>query len=173
MSSAPRLLHLQKGGQLVNVSLMSCHSLFCSQWKRRDKTGRKWVCQISQSIKMLTNWPCLQEWELAGCISMLEELKKGKRRKGSPSLLPGSADAFARLSGRHNQTLGEKKIWTQAHSKKKKKLCLVSVRARRHLFLYTWLGWKNSFMWVEVTIFSWSEIIHLRLLVCRCALPVS
>lgn len=36
---------------------------------------------ISLCVKMLTNWLCMQEWELAGCLSMLEELKKEKGGK--------------------------------------------------------------------------------------------
>lgn len=64
--------------------LMSCHSLWFAPSKR-EKT-RVTGCaasQISHSIKiaMLTNWLCLQEWELAGCISVLEEPKKGKGGK--------------------------------------------------------------------------------------------
>lgn len=62
--------------------------------------------QISDAIKTWTNWLHIQEWELTGCIAGLEEPKEGEeRRKGSRSLLPESADVFARLSGRCDQTL--------------------------------------------------------------------
>lgn len=72
---------------------------------------------------MLTNWLCLQEWELAGCISVLEELKKGKGGKearhfcqGLLMLLPYWAEGMIKPSG-------EKEIWKLAHTRK---LCCVS-----------------------------------------------
>lgn len=85
MSSAPKLSHLEKGGQLVHVSLMmSRRSLRFAPHKREET--RVTGCKLSKEhqcikIEMLTNWLCLQEWELAGCISVLEELKKGKGGK--------------------------------------------------------------------------------------------
>lgn len=83
--------------------------------------------------------------------------EKGKRRKGSPPLLLGSADAFAILSGRHDQTLGERRFGSWPT--KKAVLCLVSVC----VCVRSWAG--------RTVYVGWCEIVHPRLPACRCALP--
>lgn len=69
--------------------------------------------------------------------------KEGKRRKGSPSLLTGSADAFAILSGRHDQNPRGKRIWKLARNWEPEYVC-VSVCACRHLRFCKLQGLKNN-----------------------------
>lgn len=69
--------------------------------------------------------------------------EKGKRRKGSPPLLLGSADAFAILSGKHDQTLGERRFGSWPT--KKAVLCLVSV-----CVCVCAPGLVELYMWVDV-----------------------
>lgn len=91
-----------------------------------------------------------------------------KRRKGRLSLLPGSVDAFAILSGRHDQTLGKRQFgsWPTQES------CAVfGFCAGICACVCSWtggtvyVGWGNDLVWCD--------IVHLRLPVCRCGLPMS
>lgn len=109
MSSAPRLLHLQRGRQLVCVSLTSCHSL-CSLPIWEKKWG--WQAVSCSSITQYQN-SYVDKLALPAEVGVSRMhfcawgTEERKMRKGSPSVLPGPADAFAILR-RYDQTLGKR-----------------------------------------------------------------
>lgn len=69
------------------------------------------------------------------CVGGTEE---GKRRKGSPSLLPGSAaDAFAILSGRHDQNPREKEdLEAGPHMKAGLCMCVCVLLVLEEVFMW-------------------------------------
>lgn len=123
---------------------------------------------------MLTNWLCLQEWEFAGCISVLEEQRKGKGGKeachfcqGLLIVLPYWAEGMIKPPGKEDLEAGPLK-------KAVRFLCMC-VCVCRHLCASEL---EELFMWVEATSFSdvilsiW-DCLCVGVCYCTCVLKIA